>query len=183
MAQKDLAEVRALLPAAGKREHSDGHDEPDAGFGDGEVEQRGIADMVHGEVVPECVRGDERPDQPAPGEPPSQTVAARGAVPAAAGTDRDDGDSRDDGEGSDHLGEGGTLTEEGHGDDDRHNRPDAARRRVYDAERGVIVAGLQGHGIGDVEDRAQRRRTDQTPVQRLGSGGDDDDCDRGEQDR
>ena len=51
----------------------DGH----ADLGDGEIEQRGAGDVVDGEVVPESVGGDERPDETAPREAPDDAGGPR----------------------------------------------------------------------------------------------------------
>src|SRR5690625_4214902 len=161
MPAEDLAEVRPPCGTAGQSDDAGGHEQAHAGLGDGEVEQRRLADAVDREVVPQGVAGDESPDQPAPGEPAAQPGTAGGHIPAGPRTDRDDSDSGDDDEGAGHLGEGGTFAEEGHGDDDRDDRTGPPRGRVDHSQGRVVVAGLQGHRIGDVEDGAERGRGDQ----------------------
>ena len=47
----------------------------------------------------------------------------------------------------------------------------------------MVVAGLQGDRVPDVENGGDERCDDERPVQRLRTGGDEPDRDRGEQDR
>ena len=192
MLTDDGAEVGASGPAAGQRDETGGHETGDDGLGDGEVEQRRGRHMVDGEVVPQRVPGDERPDEAAPREaashPAGRVIPTRqmswvGRVIPAPRAHGDDGDAGEHGERPDDLDTRQPLPEDGDGDDDREHRPDAAGTRVDDAERRMIVACLQRHRVPDVEESAEQGRGEQTPVDRLPPGGDEPDRDRGEEKR